>query len=109
MMSRVVAGVLGLMIVIAALHPNPALAQVRYQCRGGATILVNYGGRHAELTFLGITYMLPQVPLAEGSRYSDGRFTWTVSRAEEGTLTRFGAVLARDCRKTPPRELDPQR
>lgn len=99
MVGRVAfAGVLGLMMLIVALRPTPALAQVRYQCRDGVTVLVNYGGQHAELTFLGIRYFLPQVPLGEGSRYSDGRFTWTLSRGQEGTLTHDGAVIARDCR-----------
>lgn len=90
--------ILGLMIVIAGLLPTPALAQTRYVCRGGATVFVDYGGQHAELTFLGVRYFLPQVPLAEGSRYSDGRFTWTVTRAQEGTLTHDGAVIASECR-----------
>lgn len=101
MVGRVAcAGVLGLMIAILALLPTPALAQARYQCSGGVPILVNYGGQHAEITFPGIRYFLPQVPLAEGSRYSDGRFTWTVTRDQEGTLTHDGAVVARGCRTT---------
>lgn len=99
MMGRVAGvGVLVLLMVVAGLLPAPALAQVRYTCRGGATVLVDYGGQHAELTFLGVRYFLPQVPLAEGSRYSDGRFTWTVTRTQEGTLTHDGAIIASECR-----------
>lgn len=98
MMGRVVSGALGLILVIVALQSAPAFAQARYQCSGGVPVLVNYGGRHAELTFLGITYFLPQVPLAEGTRYSDGRFTWTVGRDQVGTLTHDGNVIARECR-----------
>lgn len=91
-------GVLGLMIVIAGLLPSPALAQVRYICRSGPPIVVDYGGRHAELRFQGVQYFLPQVPMAEGSRYSDGRFTWTVTREQVGTLTHDGNILAHECR-----------
>ncbi len=98
MMGRLVSGALGLILGIVALQPAPAFAQTRYQCSGGVPVLVNYGGRHAELRFLGITYFLPQVPLAQGSRYSDGRFTWTVSRDQVGTLTHDGNVIARECR-----------
>ncbi|MGH7430073.1 MAG: MliC family protein, partial [Candidatus Methylomirabilaceae bacterium] len=101
MMGRIAGiGVLGLMMVIAGLLPTPALAQVRYNCSGGLPIFVDYGGQHAELTFLGIRYFLRQVPLAEGSRYSDGRFTWTVTRNQEGTLTHDGAIVAQGCRTT---------
>lgn len=100
MMSRVIIGVLGMsmMLVVAGLLSIPALAQVRYVCSGGAPIVVDYGGQHAELTFLGIKYFLRQVPLAEGSRYTDGRFTWTVTRDQVGTLTHDGNVIARECR-----------
>ncbi len=102
-MGRIVVGVLGLMLGVAALHPTPVLAQGRYNCRDGATVVVLYPGtRHALLTFQGITYLLQQVPLFEGSRYSDGRFTWTVTRDREGTLTQDGAVIARECRTGAP-------
>ncbi|MGH2374791.1 MAG: MliC family protein [bacterium] len=80
-----------------------------YTCAGGMAVIATVNGSIATVTFQGNTYRLVQVPLAEGSRYTDGRFTWTVSRGEEGTLTRFGAVVARECRKDTFQPREPER
>lgn len=80
-----------------------------YACASGGPIIATYSGATAQVTFQGNTYRLVQVPLAEGTRYTDGRFTWTVNRADEGTLTYLGAVVAQGCRRDAFQPREPER
>jgi membrane-bound inhibitor of C-type lysozyme len=100
----------------AAPHTSPTNTMRRavewkrfdYTCEKGAKLAVYLRDPMAKVRFGDKTYLMKQVPSADGARYSDGKVMWwSVGNGgflREDLQDGNGAMLAKDCKLEKPRQ-----
>ena len=81
-----------------------------YTCEKGAKVTVYLRDEMAKVRFGDKTYLMKQVPAADGARYSDGKVSWWDVGGgflQEDLPDGDGAKLVKDCKVDKPAAVSP--
>lgn len=99
-------------IPLQAIAPQPLMIAQRktiiYQCNQGRSFEAEYTATTARVTLDKQTLSLPQVPVASGVRYSDGRTTLS-TKGDEAFIEVDNQITYRDCTAITPAAVTPAR